>query len=149
MLHIRDPSQLRGTEGRKIWRNRHRYDQLLLELEDLTPDDNAYWTSQLNPAYRACGCPGAALGLALGLGAYLVYLANTKGLTASGWPEIGLGLLALGIGSALGKLIGITWARARFTRSLRRITAVASDMSSASRIETRGDAHVQMHRVGR
>jgi hypothetical protein len=126
VLHIRVPAHLRG---RRLWRDRHRYNRLHLELETLTAAENRYWTGRLNAAYRACGCPEASLGLVSGLGAYLFYLAGTRGFSASGWAEAGIGLLVAGASSAAGKLIGIIRARATFGRSLRRLAAATSDLA--------------------
>ena len=126
VMRLDDPAMIHGADSRGFWRDRHRHDRILLELRTLTPAENGYWAGRLNASYRACGCPGATAGLVLGLGGYLIFLANTKGFAASGWPEVGLGLLALGVGSAMGKLLGIAWARARFGSSLRELAAVIS-----------------------
>lgn len=128
-LRIGDSATLRGVAGRRLWRDRHRYSRLHLELETLTAAENTYWTSRLNSAYRACGCLEASLGLVLGLAAYLFYLASTKGLSSSGWLEAGIGLLVLTVSSAVGKLTGIMRARNTFRRSLRRLAAATSHSS--------------------
>jgi hypothetical protein len=130
ILLLSDPDRLQGGRSRHIWRDRHRHDRLRLELQGLSEDENGAWSSQLNASYRACGCPGAAAGLALALAGYVLFLVGTKGLAASGWPEAGIGLLILGIGSATGKLLGIAWARTRFRRQLERLAALATSRTA-------------------
>ena len=66
------------------------------------------WESDLNRAYRACGCGTASLGTVTGLVAAAIwYGVRIWGQTDFGWRE-GLCLFAIvAVGTAIGKLIGL------------------------------------------
>lgn len=80
------------------------------------------WQRELNRSYHACGCDTGAKGLLLGLLAGLIAAAAGSAPWLS-WPAAGLVFGTALAGAAIGKLIGLTRAQLRLTRTVREIAA--------------------------
>jgi|EndMetStandDraft_4_1072995.scaffolds.fasta_scaffold721235_2 hypothetical protein len=128
---IRHVAQLEEIRGHEAWRNRHRRGELVLQIASLTAVENDAWADRLNAAHRACGCPASAVGMMAGLAVYLSFIAATKGFSASGWLEAGIGLAVVLAATGLGKFVGLSWARIRFNQNLNALLAATAPTSGA------------------
>jgi hypothetical protein len=128
---ICDVAQLEEIRGHEAWRNRHRRGELVLQIASLTAVENDAWADRLNAGHRACGCPASAVGMMAGLAGYLSFIAATKGFAASGWLEAGIGLVVVLGATALGKFVGLSWARIRFNQNLNALVAATTPASAA------------------
>jgi hypothetical protein len=102
-----------------------------IEIADETVDQKtrSRWETELNRRYYACGCAEGTIGLLLGLVVFGVLLAvSVPGLGAA----IGLGVVCVLAGSALGKIVGL----ARANSELKRLTAmIAREWDAPKRVE--------------
>ncbi len=96
--------------------------RIVITDERLEEKQRAAWEQKLNRLYFACGCDRAAIGLALGVIGYLLWLVARPGR----WSEVGgidvlVGVGVVAVTAGVGKTIGLVGANRRLKQTVRDI----------------------------
>ena len=137
---IEHPIQVRSLiEGMSAWSSG--FDgTLALSLEALSAEENLAFQVRLNRLYGACGCGtgGVASVVSLGLVGIAAVTGSLGFSTLGPVKAVGLGLLAVFVGGAVGKAIGLAHARGQLRSTLNELLA---------RSESEEDGGIALHEV--
>jgi len=124
-FHIRSATDLNLLVTRQV--RKERPDRFSLDIPGIS--DARDWEEKLNRYYFSCGCGAASVALLLALSGYVALLATAPGgLAALTWRHFGVGLIIGFSASAIGKIIGLFYARRRLRST---IIAMSANLESA------------------
>lgn len=97
-------------------------------IDGMSDAEHALWEARINRHARACGCELGTIFAALAIVAYAAYVLGARDTARLDWlPALGVGLLVVGSAAALGKTVGLGYARIRLASLLSALRARARD----------------------
>jgi hypothetical protein len=117
ILRVQAPRDLVGLT--RTW---HRYDVVELVTERIDPGHRAQWEKRLTDTYTDCGCQMGGAALLAALVAAVVYASAFAG--SRSWNTAVIGFIACIVAAVVGKLAGISFARVKLWRYVRRLEVI-------------------------
>jgi hypothetical protein len=117
ILRVQAPRDLAGLT--RTW---HRYDAVELVTERIDPGHRAKWEKRLTDTYTDCGCHMGGAALLAALVAAVVYASAFAG--SRSWKTAVIGFIACIFAAVVGKLAGISFARVKLWRYVRRVGVI-------------------------
>jgi hypothetical protein len=98
---------------------RHR-PRIVLELENLSSEENKRWSEKINASYYSCGCSEGKWFLLLGLASCFYYFFKIENFNIH-FSHIIYSVPFIFIIALLGKILGILWGKYLFKKAVNRL----------------------------